>query len=165
MGRTRRGQMQTMEPIIVVITITILLLVGGAYFLRASQGAEGDRTASRQGAEDLALLERVTTLPEIACAGVSSAGRLCVDKEKVRVFSAVLASNETLRVMYFPLFGRTNVSLRIVDVEDGVATGYPLYMAMDNASTIRATRTFVSVLDPATGTLGIGSLEIRRATS
>lgn len=163
-GRSlRRGQMQTLEPIIIVITITLLLLVGGAYFLRASQGADDQRASARQEAEDLALLERVTTLPEISCSGVSSAGRLCVDREKAIAFSSTILANESLRIAYFPLFGRTDLSLRVVSLNEDVARDISIYDAADNATTIRATRTFVSVLDPATGTLGIGSLEIRRA--
>jgi len=159
----RRGQLQTLEPVIIVIVLTVLLLAGGAYFLRASQDDESRRAASVSARDDLALLERLSSLPELACSGPASANRMCVDLAKAEAFAGIIAGDETLRVAYFPILGATNLTLRVLDIDEGSSRAMALYDASRNGTRTRATRTYVTVLDPATGDVRFGMLEIRRS--
>lgn len=160
----RRGQIQAMEPIIIVIFLIILLLAGGAYFLRMLSAQQDQRAEAVQAADDLALLERLTTLPELSCGGTASAGPLCVDARKARLFADMLAQNDTLRIAYYPVLGATNITLRIVDITTGNAQDILISDASRNDSArVRSTRTFVTVLEPSDGDVDFGMLEIRRS--
>ncbi len=160
----RRGQIQTMEPIIITIFLILILLAGGAYFLHAFSGQQEQRAEAVQAADDLALLERLTTLPELSCGGTTNAGPLCVDARKARLFAGMLAANDSLRIAYYPVFGSTNITLRTVDITTGNAQDFTISDASRNGSArVRSTRTFVTVLDPSDGDVGFGMLEVRRS--
>jgi len=112
----------------------------------------------------LALLERLTTLPELSCGGTANAGPLCVDARKARLFADMLAANDSLRIAYYPVFGSTNITLRVVDITTGNARDFAISDASRNDSVrVRSTRTFVTVFDPSDGDVGFGMLEIRRS--
>lgn len=156
----RRGQLQSLEPVMVVIILAIIGIVGGMfYFSIAERGAQEDALLLDEQ-EDLAVLKRIAAAPELACPADITTGTYCIDLYKARAFSDLMAQDRH-RVRYHPFFGDTQITVEWLDLPSRQSLA--LYNGT-NATDLRATRTYFVVYDPVDGRRHFATLLIRRAS-
>jgi hypothetical protein len=156
----RRGQLQTLEPVLVVIFIGILLGVGMLVFVRMGSFRSSQEATLVQEQEALVLLKRLTTLPELSCPAAVTVQTFCIDEEKARQF-ALRMDDPRERAHYFPLLGASEITLEIVDLDGGVQE-LAVYNATIGNRTVVGSGTYFTAYDPAREERRFAILTLRR---
>jgi hypothetical protein len=154
-----RGQLQSMEPIIIVIVLAIIAGLSLLFYVRISGGQQNEEIRAAHAQEDVATLGRIVNLPEFSCSRSATTNTYCIDKYKAQAFGNYTAKNTAARLYYYGFFGAANVTLQVV--ENGALHQIPLYANLKN-DYVTQTRTFFTVLDPLTGERQFAILIIER---
>lgn len=158
-----RGQLQTLEPILIVMVLAIIASIGLVWFMRVSESQASFDDRIFDTAKDLAMAKRIASLPEISCPKDISAGTYCVDLAKADAFSE-LASDRDALLLYYSLLGETQIHLSWIDLSSGELHNLSLYDFLPPESTdISGSVTYGSVYDPLTGERHFGMITLRRA--
>jgi hypothetical protein len=162
----RRGQLQALEPILVVIFLAIIIGLVLLYYVQITT-VEGTRDQRRyQAQEDLALLGRITTLPELSCPRSETVKTYCLDLFKAQAFATLTAQPET-KAYYYPVFGSANVTLYWLDLKYGAERlqSLRLYSSIGNSTNVKPTTTYFTAYEPVDGTRQFAMLVVERQTS
>jgi hypothetical protein len=159
----RKAQLQTLEPILIVIVLAIIAGAALMFFLRFSerQSIVDARAFDRE--EDLAAVKRVTAMPELSCPRDVSAGTYCIDLGKAVAFSE-LSQRRDVAMLYRPMFGDAVLVLSWIDLDTGTLANLTLYNQSLNTSQTSQSRTYGTVFDPLTGERHFATLTIRRSS-
>jgi hypothetical protein len=151
----RRGQLQAMEPIIIVVILILIFSIAGVFFFRAGEREQATDARLLQDKNDAALLARMAWLPELSC----GTGTNCIDRYKLEAFAALL-HNQTVRTSYYQIFGQTQVSVTWIELEGQQQT----VILYDNfkGEDVATTRTYFTIYDPATNTRNFAIMTIKR---
>ena len=149
----KRGQLQTLEPIIIVIVLVLIAALVLMAFVRLT-----DASTPLDNSEAVAVLERVSTMPELSCPVIETAGTYCIDLAKVEAFSRIMRDEDN-RIAYQPVFGFTQITLEVVG-DDPIL----LYDMIDPEADVRAGTTYFTVHDPLTDTRRFATITVRRET-
>jgi hypothetical protein len=141
----KKGQLQTMEPIIIVIVLVIIIGICLLFYSRISNSQEDQQIRTAKAKEDTATLKRIANLPEFSCGRSTSTNTYCIDKYKAEAFGNFTASSAQARIYYYGFFGAANVTLQII--ENGNLRSIPLYYNL-NSTYVTQTRTYFTVFDP-----------------
>ncbi len=155
----RKGQLQTLEPILIIIFLAIIAGIGMLFWIGFVESDAKDSAAAYESREALALLQRITTLPEFSCALSETRGTYCIDLEKAKVFQSMMA-DERLALQYTPILGFSNITLEIVDFSG--ANQKLVLNSRLNSERYQIMRTYFTVHDPVEDTRGFGVLTIVR---
>lgn len=155
----RRGQLQTLEPIIIVMVLALIAGLSLLFYLRITEGQEMQQTREFRMQEDVATLGRIANLPELSCNRAETANTYCIDVYKARTFGEFLRTNHQARTYYYALFGATNITLQIIS--GGTTEQIALYENLNNTF-VTQTRTYFTVQDPTTGSREFAVLIIER---
>ena len=130
----KKGQFQTLEPVIIVIILVFIIGVMLMFYMRISK-VEGDKTATTLRAqEDLTMREMITQLPELRCTESETSGTYCIDLFKAAEFKSLMTDDEQ-QILYYSLFGDAKITLHKIDLTDNTPTlssGIILYNALTN---------------------------------
>ena len=155
----RRGQLQTLEPIIIVIILAVIIGMLLLFYVRISATqSRVDKQANAQQ-EDLASLARITTLPEISCPRSETVKTYCIDLLKARAFKDLMA-NPQLRSTYFSVLGASEISIETIDLQ-GAPSSMVLYDALEPGN-VSASRTYFTGYDPVQDTRKFAIMVIKR---
>jgi hypothetical protein len=161
-ARTTRGQINTLEPIVIVIILVLIVGIGLGFYVRASADVN-DRTREELRAEqDIVTLAALSRMPELSCTSDISRGTNCIDVEKAAALASHF-SRDANRLPYYSLLGSSSVTLTWIDTASGGTRRLLLYNATGTGG-VRATRTYFTVYDPRTGTRRFAVLDVRRST-
>jgi hypothetical protein len=163
----RRGQLQAMEPIIITIILVLIIGVALIFYVRINYHEVASDSASFSQEEDLALLSRISSMPELSCPAVDGVPKNCIDLEKARQFQR-LTRNDRTRSYYNPVLGATNITIETVDlaVTTAGSAGEALdtiniYQNMQSENRV-VVRTYAVVFDPASRTNRFATIIIER---
>lgn len=160
----RRAQLQTLEPILIVMVLAIIASIGLVWFMRVSESSAAFDDRVFDTAQDLAMAKRIGGLPEISCPRDISAGTYCVDLEKAKAFSRAVSDQDTA-LMYRSLLGDSKIVLSWIDLRSGEMNNVTLYdMLPSDAVDISGSITYGSVYDPVSGERYFGMVALRRVT-
>lgn len=151
----RRAQLQTLEPVIIIVFLGILFAIGLIFFVRLG----GSDVTIVNEREALATLSAVTTLPELSCASSVSSDTYCLDLYKARSFAEM---NRDDPLYYFPLLGAAEITLSYVDLRTGLQQDIVLYDTVNPNSTVIGSSTFFTVHDSVREERHFAMLTIRR---
>ncbi|MBR9700258.1 hypothetical protein GOV11_00125 [Candidatus Woesearchaeota archaeon] len=162
----RKGQLQAMEPIIVVIMIVLIAVVALTYFVRLSKSEATIMASTMDSKDALAILQRASTLPELSCALSETQGTACIDLYKAW-FMEILMNDPTqdmLKIRYQPIFGNTNVSVEIIKIEDGSSPFNPIqiYNGLAPGVDYTVTRTYFTIHEATTDGRAFAIMHIAR---
>jgi len=146
----KKGQLQTLEPIVIVIVLVLIAAIVLMLFVKLN-----DTSPSFDSREALNVLQRVSTMPELSCPAIETAGTHCIDLGKARAFSRTVDE-----IFYQPVFGFTSITLEVV--EENKLEEILLYDATVPDANVRASTTYFTVHDPVTDTRKFAMLTIRR---
>lgn len=141
----RKGQFQTLEPVIVVIALVFIFGIALFYYVQISGNRESAAAAAFDHEQELALLATVSQMPELSCASDVSAST-CIDLYKAKGFAELL-KDERARTYYYPLLGASNITLRWVDLSTGKHQSLTLY-TNTKGTEVKAARTYFTLYDP-----------------
>lgn len=160
----RRGQLQTLEPILIVIVLSVLFGVGLLFFVKLQ--AHDPMKAVTSEREATALLKKITTLPELSCPTSETVQTYCLDLVKAQMFSEMLG-NAGNASFYFPLFGRSSVTLEWYDLsygDEAIVEQLELYNALLEGADVAMSTTYFTVYDPVADQRYFASIMVRRQT-
>lgn len=164
----RRGQLQAMEPIIIVIVLAIIIGLVLLYYVRINAYETKTDTANYQAKEDLAMLGRLTTLPELACPRSETVKTYCIDLLKAQAFASTMGdirNGPANRVYYSPVLGATNITLRWYDLSKPagqMAQQLTIYSNLRDSTRVRTTTTYFTAFEPVNGTRQFAMLIVER---
>lgn len=164
----RRGQLQAMEPIIIVIVLAIIIGLVLLYYVRINAYETKTDTANYQAKEDLAMLGRLTTLPELACPRSETVKTYCIDLLKAQAFASMMGdarSGPSNRVYYSPVLGATNITLRWYDLSKPsgqMAQQLTIYSNLRDSTRVRTTTTYFTAFEPVNRTRQFAMLIVER---
>jgi hypothetical protein len=153
----RRGQLSTLEPVLIVIFLVIIVGI----LLLFSTALIGDRSANDKlllaSDADLRLLKRITHMPELSCPSSETGETYCIDLYKAAAFA-----NQDVK-SYRSLFGPTRITVQYLDLDTG-QWEQPIVLYNDAGQDVRASQTFSTVFDPLTQTRHFALISVERAT-
>lgn len=142
---SRRGQLETLEPILIVIMLVLIAGIGLLFYVNISAGEYRGDLARIDDAQAIAIMQRATSMPELSCALSETAGTFCLDKYKVLAFSSI-AREEQARIYYQDVFGTSSV--RIGWLEAGSEEKVVLYNITTGNGSITTMHTYFTLHDP-----------------
>ncbi|MFH1174707.1 MAG: hypothetical protein V1725_06230 [archaeon] len=106
----KKGQLQMLESIGVIIIITFLIFFSFSIYQRfhASEIARKNQQQNQLSAIDVA--NRIGELPELQCSHVDVVTVGCFDLVKVQTFAA-FATSPAFRLMYYPLLRESSITV------------------------------------------------------
>jgi hypothetical protein len=149
--KSKRAQLQAMEPIMIVIVLAIIAGIVLLFYVRLSSNEQQAEIRTTQSSEDVQILGAVARMPELLCPNVESVQVNCIDYEKAKAFSqsSMLPEN---KVFYNPLFGNANITLYWIDSidSDGAVNikSTQLFDTMVNRNKTRMTITYFTLYKP-----------------
>jgi hypothetical protein len=155
-----KGQLQTLEPIIIVMMLALLVGLGLLFYIRINHAGTQQARSVAGAQEDFTTLARIVELPELACSSGATAKEYCIDLYKAKAFAASTQNNEQ-RAYYYTFFGASRITLEYID--DPMPEPIVLYENLKDTHVIQ-TRTFFAVLDPVTNERKFAVLKIERET-
>ncbi len=157
----RRAQLQTLEPIIIVVILALIVGVVLLFVVRA--GGAQDKASARaiDEREAIAMLRKVTSLPELSCPLSETVRTFCIDGAKAQAF-ARLAADPQERLAYYPLLGSSRINLTWADLSAGTTRSLLLYDGLGNASDVSQSATYFTVYDPVQDARLFATLTIER---
>lgn len=157
----RRGQLQTLEPVVIVIFLGVILALGLIFFMRISDSDSARQQSLADERYAVAIMRTVTTMPELACSRAETVQTFCIDTEKAYAFAEFTSSlNNGLE--YFPLFGSSTLELEWQESTGLVKV--VLYNASAGGNAL-ASSTYFTVHDPITDTRRFATLTVLRDVS
>jgi len=136
----RKGNIQLMEN---VFTVFILIFIGMIVliFFAVNQIMEQSLRAEAEiEMEALRTARSLISLPEIQCSIGDSVIPYCIDELKAQSFSELLEDDINYRAIYFPVLGRSKITLYIYEYTnkefDEVTES--LYSGYDSSNSIQA---------------------------
>jgi hypothetical protein len=160
---SKRAQLQSLEPIVVVIFLAMIIGIMLVFYLRIGD-AEGTKEQSvQENRKDLDLLKRMSRLPEISCPEAETGQTYCVDLYKAEAFGEAMESQRT-KTSYYPLFGSVRITLHVIDAEYGAVDEVVIYDSINATAYVRPSVTYVSVYDPSDGTRKFGMIFMERTS-
>lgn len=157
-----RGQLQVMEPIVVVVFLALILGILLMFYLRIASTEQAQEAGVYENVQDLAVLQRMARLPEIACPKSETGQTYCIDLYKAQAFNRSM-ENQRTRTGYFPLFGASRITLHIIDVSGGVRN-ITIYNTLTATANVRPSITYTTVYDPVSDTRQFAMIMIERQT-
>lgn len=143
----RHGQLQAMEPIIIVMVIAVIIGIVLVFYFRITTVSSGISSQRLQSQEDVLSMIRIARMPELLCPGSISGDTNCIDLEKAKAFSAILR-NQTYKTYYHPILGNANITIFWLD-GDMKTHQMQLYSDIPSNSThTSASLTYFTVYDP-----------------
>lgn len=144
----RVGQLQSMEPIIVMVFLAIIVGIMLIFYFRISDAQGAQDVRSQANVQDLAAIKRLAALPEIACPRPETAQAYCIDKYKALAFAAAM-ENSRLRQEYYPLFGQSRINITIITLQPRGQEQLTIYDSLGDASRVRTSVMYTTVYDPS----------------
>lgn len=154
----RKAQLQTLEPILIVIFLALILGLVLLFSLRISDTSAQRDTISQGNRQDLALLGIVANLPEIACPRSETSKTYCIDEYKARAFNASMRDVRK-RNVYFQLLGNTRISIQKID---GASDPLVIYQMINDTSDVRTSFAYSTIHDPVTDLRSFAIVRIER---
>lgn len=151
-----RGQLQTLEPILITIFLALIIGILLLVYVRISGSRGTDLQSVQESQDDVATLARIATLPELKC---SNAFENCIDKQKAIAFSQIAAGPG--KVFYHPMFGDVNITISWIDLQTGATGGKTLYDSL-NSTNVKTTVTYFTIYNPVTNARQFATLMITR---
>lgn len=156
----QRGQLQSMETIIIAVILIFLVILGAVFYATSSQ-----RTVQRAGLE--AQLVRLDTLakklhylPDLSCPNYGASKTPCIDLIKAELMGSIL-NNPTAglydpdaRLDYYSLFGDSMVKVEVLYPQEQEII---LFNATTGGNVVAASVP-VSVFDPISNQRMLGRL-------
>lgn len=158
---SRRGQLQAMEPIIIVIVLAIIIGIVMLFYTRISAQENRAGTTRYQAREDIAMLGRLTTMPELACPRSETVKTYCIDIGKATAFAAMM-NDPKERIYYNPFLGATNLTLKWYDMQQDKMNSLALYNNLRDPERITTTTTYFTVFEPVNSTRQFAMLIVER---
>jgi hypothetical protein len=159
----RRAQLQTLEPIVIVIILTLIVSIGLLFYFRASSDITTRDQLQVGALQDLETLSALSRMPELVCTADVTRNTNCIDTEKAKAFAQLLRSDRG-RNDYYPLLGSTSITITWIDLSSGESQ-LLLYNATDlNRSSVTPTRTYFTMYDPLTRTKEFAVMDILRGS-
>lgn len=158
----RRGQLQVMEPIVIVVFLALILGILLMFYLRIAGTEQAQEVRVHENVQDLAVLQRMARLPEIACPKSETGQTYCIDLYKVRAFNQSM-EDPRARTGYFPVFGAARITVRIIDVS-GDTSNITIYNTLNATANVRPSITYTTVYDPVLDTRQFAMIMIERQT-
>lgn len=160
----KKAQLQTLEPILIVIVLVMIAGIGLLFYVQFAEVDSADAVRSYESREALALLQRITTLPELSCGMAETAGTYCIDEKKAWAFGQIM-QNQRMALEYQPIFGFSNITLFWIDAGSaGEVHKVKLYSQM-NSTRYQIARTYFTVYDPVGDIRKFAMVEIAREVS
>jgi len=144
-----RGQLQVLEPIIIVLILGILVAGGIIATVKVGK-TQADSDAFILDAQNArSTLQTITNLPELSCPRSVTVETYCIDLYKAEWFS-VMMKNDTKKSYYQPLFSSSRITLTYFELEDGGLTENQVILYDDvlNENNIGSISTYFTVYDP-----------------
>ncbi|MBR9702618.1 hypothetical protein GOV10_01150 [Candidatus Woesearchaeota archaeon] len=119
----KRGQLQSMETIIIVIILVLLTLMGIWFFAKATDNQIESTSTKLKLATLQTTGKKLSYLPELSCQSGGAETELCIDIIKAEILSEWLTNSskdyhEELRIHYYQMFGDTRITIQQVYPED-----------------------------------------------
>ncbi len=161
----RRAQLQTMEPIMIVIVLSIIAGIALLFYVRLSSGEARAELRTTQSAEDIQVLGAVARMPELLCPNTESVQVNCIDYEKAIAFAESSKSIDN-KIYYNPFFGNANITLFWIE-STGAPDGYTiqskqLFDTMVNRNKTRTSITYFSLYKPIEDRRYVAWMQIER---
>ena len=157
-----KGQLQVMEPIIIVVFLALILGILLMFYLRIADTEHAQDVRVHENAQDLAVLQRMARLPEIACPKSETGQTYCIDLYKARAFTRSM-ENPRARASYFPVFGAARITVHIIEVS-GETSNFTIYNTLNATANVRPSITYTTVYDPVHDTRQFAMVMIERQT-
>ena len=153
-SRTRRGQIQFGETIMVVVVIVFILIVGIVFYFNASKASVEKQIRTADQAQSMTVVNNILSLPEIGCDPSVTTGR-CVDLLKLKHLAGQIncGSSDPTSRYYCSLFGAGLVTVTIVDAPPASGpTSFLFYnSSLPNSTATDSQFRFTTVYDPVGG--------------
>lgn len=149
----RKGQMQMMETVMVLIVFFFILVIGLVFYANIQLSSAKDDLKKYNELKAIENMQKLLFLPELQCGGVDEAST-CIDMLKLKALANVMA-NESNRVYYNDELGN---SLVVVEEVYPGKSSFTLYN-----NTNKGTASFIPVYlkYPVDGTYHMGLITIR----
>ena len=170
-NRRTKGQLQAMEPIIIVVMLGLIIGLVLLFYVRLS-GTQAQTTQKiTSSEEDVVMLTKVSRMPELLCPSTIASDTNCIDLGKASSFSAITTTAQG-KMYYNSLFGNSNIILHWINFSSGnadaVINDMTLYSALDqrslgkNSSGVSTSTTYFFVYDPITKSNDLAWLDVVR---
>jgi|GEM_PF-6148969 len=163
----KKGQLNTMEPIIIVIVLALIAGLGLLFYTRINDTQQTTAVSTMNAQQDVALLSTLARMPELACSRAETSDTKCIDLGKASAFAEILITDQKIKNEYYPIFGASKVMITYVDSFD---VGMPsrsvtVYDALDDESRVRPTRTYFALYNPGDERMMFATLVVERRVS